>query len=201
MIRQKARMAALVGFARRAVGPSPIVHEPSAGSPRLMSGTSWGACHEQFLAACRQPPYAPEGGDAGVLLRDAGRRLWPCPQRPTAGAHLYKYNSGTGNWDDYTRLLNRTTTVIGAFAERALRNIGLRCADHSGLMLAARITLPHFSVSAAMKFANSAGELANTGEPKSAIRAPIFGSARATLIFLLSLSTISVGVFLGVPTP
>src|SRR5215475_14966188 len=115
MIRQKARMAALVGFTRRAVGPSPIVHEPSAGSPRLMSGTSWGACHEQFLAACRQPPYAPEGGDAGARLRDAGRRRWPCPQRPAAGAHLYKYNSGTGNWDGYTRLLNRT---IAARRER-----------------------------------------------------------------------------------
>src|SRR5215510_15648530 len=114
MIRQKARMAALVGFARRAVGPSPIVHEPSAGSPRLMSGTSWGACHEQFLAACRQPPYAPEGGDAGARLRDAGRRRWPCPQRPAAGAHLYKYNSGTGNWDDYTRLLNCTISPPGA---------------------------------------------------------------------------------------
>jgi hypothetical protein len=49
-----------------------------------------------------------EGGDAGARLRDAGRRLWPCPQRPIAGAHLYKYNSGKGNWDDYTRLLNRT---------------------------------------------------------------------------------------------
>src|SRR6516165_4703661 len=61
-----------------------------------------------WLAACRQPPYAPEGGDAGARLRDAGRRLWPCPRRPAAGAHLYKYISGTGNWDDYTRLLNRT---------------------------------------------------------------------------------------------
>src|SRR5215471_7610145 len=50
-----------------------------------MSGTSWWACHEQFLAACRQPPYAPEGGDAGARLRDAGRRRWPCPRRPTAG--------------------------------------------------------------------------------------------------------------------
>src|SRR6516165_9140744 len=73
-----------------------------------MTGTLWGACHEQFFAACRRSPYAPEGGDAGVRLRDAGRRLWPCPQRPGAGAHLYKYNSGTGNWADYTRLLNRT---------------------------------------------------------------------------------------------
>ena len=47
-------------------------------------------------------------GDAGARLRDAGRWLWPCPQRPGAGAHLYKYNSGAGIWDDYTRLLNRT---------------------------------------------------------------------------------------------
>src|SRR5262249_32618825 len=86
-----------------------------------MSGTSWGACHEQFLAACRQPPYAPEGGDAGVRLRDAGRRLWPCPQRPGAGVHLYKYNSGTGNWDDYTRLLNRTGSPI------PLRRVAARC--------------------------------------------------------------------------
>src|SRR5262249_58068339 len=50
---------------------------------------------------------AGDGGDAGACLRDAGRRLWPCPQRPAAGAHLYKYNSGTGKWGDYTRLLNR----------------------------------------------------------------------------------------------
>src|SRR5262249_59376789 len=72
---------------------------------------------------------------------------------------------------------------------------------HSGLMPANWITLAHFSVSAPMKFANSAGELANTGEPKTAIRAPIFGAPRATLISLLSFSTISVGVFFGVPTP
>jgi hypothetical protein len=73
--------------------------------------------------------------------------------------------------------------------------------DYCGLILANFTTLAHFSVSAAMKFANSAGELANTGEPKSAIRLLIFRSARATLISLLSLSTISVGVFLGVPMP
>src|SRR6266540_6850301 len=36
------------------------------------------------------------------------------------------------------------------FAERALRNIGR--ADHSALMLAARITLAHFSVSSATSF-------------------------------------------------
>jgi NAD(P)-dependent dehydrogenase (short-subunit alcohol dehydrogenase family) len=48
------------------------------------------------------------GGRADAIATDLGRRLWPCPQRLAAGAHLYKYNSGTGNWDGYTRLLNRT---------------------------------------------------------------------------------------------
>src|SRR5262249_46748747 len=43
------------------------------------------------------------------------------------------------------------------FAERALRNICRGRADHSGLMLAARITLPHFSVSSAMSLLKSAG--------------------------------------------
>src|SRR5262245_66632205 len=41
------------------------------------------------------------------------------------------------------------------FAERALRNIGSGLPCHSGLMLAARITLPHFSVSSAISFPNS----------------------------------------------
>ena len=42
---------------------------------------------------------------------------------------------------------------------------------HYGLMLAALITLPHFSVSSRMNFANSAGELGNTSAPRSASRA------------------------------
>src|SRR5262245_30546246 len=41
------------------------------------------------------------------------------------------------------------------FAERALRNIGSRLPRHSGLMLAARITLPHFSGSSAKHLAKS----------------------------------------------
>ncbi len=73
--------------------------------------------------------------------------------------------------------------------------------DYSGLMFAARISLPHFSVSSEMSFPNSSGESTSTMPPKSASCAFILGLARATLISLLSLSTISVGVFLGTPTP
>src|SRR5262245_6460228 len=88
-----------------------------------------------------------------------------------------------------------------AFVKRTLRNIWPDRAGHSGLMFAARITLPHFSVSSAMSLAKSAGESTSTSPPRSASRALILGSARPALISLLSLSTISVGVFLGAPMP
>ena len=59
-------------------------------------------------------------------------------------------------------------------------------------MLAARITLPHFSVSSAMSFPKSAGEpgkhrAAQVGKP----RLMSLGSASAALISLLSLSMTS----------
>src|SRR5207253_4692223 len=78
---------------------------------------------------------------------------------------------------------------------------GRDCSDHSGLMLAARITLPHFSVSAAMSVAKSAVEPESTEPLRSVNRALILGSASAALISLLSLSMISAGVFLGATTP
>ena len=72
---------------------------------------------------------------------------------------------------------------------------------HSGLMLAARITLLHFSASVAMNLPKSAGEPASGAAPKSASRAFMSGSARAKLISLFSLSMISGGVFFGAATP
>src|SRR5262249_14006714 len=71
----------------------------------------------------------------------------------------------------------------------------------SALMLAARTTLPHFSVSSAMKVPNWAGDPGNGAAPKSASRALNLGSANAVLISLLSLSTRSLGVLLGALTP
>src|SRR5947207_11577066 len=72
---------------------------------------------------------------------------------------------------------------------------------HSGFMPANFTTLPHFSTSAAMSLAKSAGEAASTVPPRSASLGFILGSVRAALISLLSLSMISAGVFLGAPTP
>src|SRR5262249_3063208 len=71
----------------------------------------------------------------------------------------------------------------------------------SALMLRARMTSPHFSVSSAMSLLKSAGESASTSPPRSASRAFILGSARPALISLLSLSMISAGVAFGAPTP
>ena len=76
-----------------------------------------------------------------------------------------------------------------------------RSLSYSGLMFAARITFPHFSVSRERSLPNSAGEPGSALLPSSAIRALIFGSTRAALISLLSVWIICNGVFLEVPKP
>src|SRR5260370_42681541 len=86
------------------------------------------------------------------------------------------------------------------YAKQTSWNAGRRT-PHSGLMPANLTTLPHFSVSSATNLPNSAGVIGIPSLPKSARRAFILGSARAALISLLSLSTISAGVFLGAATP
>src|SRR5262245_2185510 len=69
------------------------------------------------------------------------------------------------------------------------------------LIFAARMTLPHFSFSAAMNFPNSAGEVAKTVSPQSTIVCLILGSARPALIALLSTSMLAGGVSFGAVTP
>ena len=68
--------------------------------------------------------------------------------------------------------------------------------DHCTLMLAARITLPHFSVSSAMRFLKSAGEpeiaVAQVGKP--CLHLTI---GKPALISLLSLSMMSIGRISG----
>ena len=55
-------------------------------------------------------------------------------------------------------------------AQQKQTSIGLlvQNADHSALILAARMTLAHFSVSSAISFAKSPGEPGNTVPPRSA---------------------------------
>src|ERR1700732_1120837 len=82
-------------------------------------------------------------------------------------------------------------------------NASLLKADQppSGLILAARITLPHFSVSSTMSLPKAVGEPISGVSPKSVRCAFSFGVARPALISALRLSTTCVGVFLGAPMP
>src|SRR5262245_27500460 len=85
----------------------------------------------------------------------------------------------------------------GKFHDLAPRNT----ADHSGLMLAARITLAHLLVASAMSFAKSADVNSVGSRPKPTRRAFILGPVTTALISLLSFSIISAEVPLGAPTP
>src|SRR5215468_4057837 len=116
-------------------------------------------------------------------------------------------------WDPFPGLMHRSKQnchsdyLVRAdnhriFAERTLRNIEPTAErPQSALMLRARMTLPHFSVSSAMNLPKSAGEPANTVPPSSARRLLSAGSERPALISLLSFPMMSAGVFLGAPTP
>src|SRR5262249_3740990 len=85
---------------------------------------------------------------------------------------------------------------------RARRSGDRQCAHFAGLdVLNGRITFAHFSLSSTTSFPKSAGEPGTTVPPRSASRAFTLGSARAALTSLLSLSTISAGVFLGAKRP
>src|SRR6516164_467729 len=73
--------------------------------------------------------------------------------------------------------------------------------DQSALMLASRITLPHFSVSSAISRPNSPDVIDIGSTPKLASRAFMMESAAMALISLLSLSITLAGVSFGAPTP
>ena len=73
--------------------------------------------------------------------------------------------------------------------------------NHSGLMLAARITLPHFSVSSAMSVPNSAGEprkrrAAQVGKPRLQL-----GIGETGIDLLIELVDDLGRRVLGAPTP
>src|SRR5262245_16097816 len=74
--------------------------------------------------------------------------------------------------------------IVATPALRALRNIWRNRADHSALMFALRITLPHFSVSSPMNLPKPTGAIGIGTPPKSAIRAFSLGSASPALISL-----------------
>ncbi len=72
---------------------------------------------------------------------------------------------------------------------------------YSALIFAARITLPHFSVSSTMILPYSAAVSGTVTLPKSANCDLILGSLRPALISVLSFSMTPAGVALGAPNP
>src|SRR5215468_5472933 len=157
---------------RDASGPLPV---------RTMSSTP-------AIAACGSVSAIP----AAVVIGQASKHL---PQRVQASSI------------SSTRVCKAVSKALLMAASYALRTERRNdtakgtSGDHSTLILAVRMTFAHFSVSSAMSWPNSAGEPGITVLPTSASCALILGSAMATLISLLSLTTISGGVFFGAPTP
>src|SRR5215831_9662354 len=153
---------------------------------------------DEWLAETLRQPLSHEACDdvTGTASRkaddDAHRPRW-IGLRPSNMRHGRERGSARGQMQECAA--GKFHSALPAF--RAMIPFQL----HSGLMLAARITLPHFSVSSAMSLPKSTGEPGSAVAPHSASRAFILGSARAALISVLSLSTISAGVFFGAPTP
>src|SRR5262249_55493302 len=73
--------------------------------------------------------------------------------------------------------------------------------DYCALMLAPRITLPHFSVSSTMIWPHCAGVSGSVSLPRSANLALMPGSLSPTFTSALSFAMTSAGVPLGAPSP
>ena len=147
---------------------------------------------------------------AGSRCQRGGYR--PNPSRPdksfrVAPIAVYPHAASSGS---ISRSIARSNATRGkAMPRAAIRRMTsenyqpVPRADQSrvSLMLAARINFPHFSVSSAMSLPKSAGEPESTLPPRSASFILSLASARPALISILSLSTISMGVWLGKPMP
>src|SRR6516162_244230 len=165
----------------------------------------------RLSALCQQWPAGQREKLSNVRNGVIGRRcaiLGPCPLCPrkrTTGDHLSKSalcHKQPNAPQQTTCAGSKRSSVTERPRFRGTKRYGIWPGiAYIGLMLAARITLPHFSVSSAMSLPKSAGEPGSTVPPRSASRALILGSSRAALTSLLSLSTILAGVFLGTPTP
>src|SRR5262245_52228228 len=93
---------------------------------------------------------------------------------------------------------------VGLFAKERIasqRSLGTKRSCYSALMLAPRITLPHFSVSSTMIFPYSSGVNGTVSVPSAANCDLILGSLRPAFTSVLSFSIMSAGVPLGAPNP
>jgi hypothetical protein len=91
----------------------------------------------------------------------------------------------------------KTAKALGLAIPPTLLAIKAEVAGQSALAPENLTTLAHFSVSSTTSLAKSAVDPGSTVSPKSANLVSIFGSAKAALISMLSLSMIAAGVFLA----
>jgi PAS domain S-box-containing protein len=102
----------------------------------LFFSPCWGACHEQFFAACRQPPYPPEGGGSGARLRDAvvgigfaalesiseGFSLYDADDKLVIFNRQYRDMHGAGSIDVVTHGTSFETIIRSAVASGEIRD-------------------------------------------------------------------------------
>jgi hypothetical protein len=141
----------------------------AAGTPsRKHSENQQGYLSDSYLAETLEPA---SGSAYGILGQDLP------PRAVLERAHGSAFGEQTGN---ILLILNITDfdpqRSSGRIRRTAVMEYLARMLLHSGLMLAARITLPHFSVSSAMSLPKSAGEPTSGVLPRSASRALILES-------------------------
>jgi hypothetical protein len=138
-----------------------------------------------FADSTRTSPYVREvpGADICAATQSALCRVWVKTRR----IRIEHIESALPPLATEERTFGNGSSVPTAIIA-AVRLTGFMeyPASHSGSMLAARITLPHFSVSSAMSLPKSAGVIGIGTPPRSAKRAFILGSARPSLICLFS---------------
>src|SRR5262249_38336484 len=146
------------------------------------------------------------GGNADLTVRDERtiRALTTLPRWPLAtaaradepGSERVSPARSRASADALCARTHKVAALAARFARRRGGDL-----FHCALILPVRMPLAHFSVSATISFPNSAGDPTSTMPPRSASRVFMAGSASAAMTSLLSLSTISSGVFLGAATP
>src|SRR5215471_13921295 len=116
-------------------------------------------------------------------------------------SNIRNWTIGPPQLDNWAADLRHRLPTAERFSATGVTEHWIGLPGQSALMLAARITLPHFSASSSMNFPNAADVIDIGSTPKLASRAFMRGSAATALISVLSLSITSAGVSFGAPTP
>src|SRR5262245_12621308 len=177
-----------MGRTKSARGAAPVLNHNRLSQVRF--GRAGERSQTDIGGGAGQPRHNQRDWPRRISLRS--RYAWRGGQRGRACSQMQKFSA--------EKIHDVPSEDDCVLRPRFMERGGL-AAIYSGLMLAARITLPHLSVSAAMSLLKSAGEPGSALPPSSAKRAVMPGSAKAALISLLRVPTISGDVRRGAPMP